>query len=190
MEQAMDWRIIEMMLTNANSTPHQFNGFDLLPRGWSLQNVVVCANLQEQIIESLASANQQITPHKIDEAVQEVKRTLDHPAWSPFKWLAAIALPSASRACKTLVQTQTKVGQARIACALERYRLAHGEYPETLAPLVPQFMDKIPNDVVGGHPPHYRRNPDGTFLLYSIGWSEQDHGGRTNLDLVWPEAQK
>jgi hypothetical protein len=79
----------------------------------------------------------------------------------------------------TLAHNQTKVNQARMACALERYRLAHGEYPSTLEALTPQFMDKIPLDLIGGQPPHYRRTDDGKFLLYSIGWSETDHGGQS-----------
>ena len=66
---------------------------------------------------------------------------------------------------------------ARVACALERCRLAHGEFPESLNALVPQFIDKFPHDVIGGQPLHYRRTDDGQFVLYSIGWNEDDDGG-------------
>jgi hypothetical protein len=44
------------------------------------------------------------------------------------------------------------VDQARIACALERYRLANGKYPAALADLIPRFLDKIPADVITGKP--------------------------------------
>ena len=40
--------------------------------------------------------------------------------------------------------------EAQIVCALERYRLAHGEYPGTLDALSPQFIEKIPHDIIGG----------------------------------------
>jgi hypothetical protein len=73
------------------------------------------------------------------------------------------------------------VGLARTAVALERYRLAHGEYPETLDALAPQFIEKVPHDVVGGQPLHYRRTPDGQFVLYSVGWNETDDDGEVVL---------
>ena len=62
-------------------------------------------------------------------------------------------------------------------CALERYKLASGRYPETLDALVPQFIGKLPHDIIGGKPLHYRRTGDGKFVLYSIGWNEKDDGG-------------
>ena len=64
-----------------------------------------------------------------------------------------------------------------MAIALERYRLAHGEYPESLDALAPQFMEKIPHDIINGQPLHYRRTSDGQFVLYSVGWNETDDGG-------------
>jgi hypothetical protein len=66
---------------------------------------------------------------------------------------------------------------ARTAIALERYRLAHGEYPGSLDALAPQFMEKVPHDIIGGQPLHYRRTNDGQFVLYSVGWNETDDGG-------------
>jgi len=73
---------------------------------------------------------------------------------------------------------QSSIDLARIACALERYRLAHGQYPETLDALAPQFIGKLPHDIINGQPLHYRRTDDGKFLLYSVGWNETDDGGQ------------
>ena len=92
---------------------------------------------------------------------------------------------------------QNSINMARVACALERYRLAHNEYPETLDALAPQFLAQIPHDVIGGKPLHYSRKDGGKFLLYSIGWNETDDGGQIGLkdtgyadntkgDWVWP----
>jgi hypothetical protein len=61
---------------------------------------------------------------------------------------------------------------------LERYRLAHGEYPETLDALAPQFIEKVPHDIINGKPLHYRRTDDGKFVLYSVGWNGTDDGGQ------------
>ena len=68
--------------------------------------------------------------------------------------------------------------------------MAHGEYPETLDALVPQFVEKLPHDIIGGQPLHYRRTDppsqssgaaSGKFLLYSVGWNEKDDGGQVVL---------
>jgi hypothetical protein len=68
---------------------------------------------------------------------------------------------------------------------LERYRVAHSAYPEILDALVPQYLDKIPLDLIGGQPLHYRRTNEGKFLLYSIGWNEKDDGGKPGSDDDW-----
>jgi hypothetical protein len=96
-----------------------------------------------------------------------------------------MANPNMSRAIRTTAQNQTLVHEALIACALECYRVAHNAYPENLDALVPQYLDKIPFDLLGGQPLHYRRADDGKFLLYSIGWDETGDGSKPLSDWVW-----
>ena len=84
------------------------------------------------------------------------------------------ALGSWARKC---AYAQSSVDLARVAIALERYRLAHGEFPESLDALAPKFMEKIPHDIINGQPLHYRRTSDGQFVLYSVGWNETDDDG-------------
>ena len=114
---------------------------------------------------------------------------------------ATAAIPNFTKAWLTTAHHQTLVNEAQIACALERYHLAHSEYPETLDVLIPQFIKKIPHDIIGGEPFHYRRTDDGKFLLYSVGWNETDDGGqvilakdgsvdRENGDWVWQYPMK
>ena len=52
---------------------------------------------------------------------------------------------------------------------------------ETLAALEPQFIAKLPHDVMNGQPLKYRRMADGSFILYSVGWNETDDGGEVAL---------
>jgi hypothetical protein len=134
-------------------------------------------------------ANDTVAPRKFEAASREVNNFFRHK--SPFKLLAAIAVPNFTKAEQTTAHNQTLVNEAQIACALERYQLAHGEYPETLDVLVPQFIEKLPHDIIGGQPLIYRPTADGKFLLYSIGWNEKDDGGKsggndfTRGDWVW-----
>jgi hypothetical protein len=105
-------------------------------------------------------------------------------------------MPNFVKAIQRFALNQTSATEAAIACAMERYRLAHGEYPETLNALTPRFIAKLPHDAVG-QPFKYRRTDDGKFLLYSVGWNETDDGGKatfdqngflesTSPDWVWP----
>jgi hypothetical protein len=82
------------------------------------------------------------------------------------------------------MQTLTDAG--RTACALERYRLANGKLPENLDLLLPHFSDSVPHDVIDGKPLRYQLKPDGTYLLYSVGWNETDDGGQ----IAWNRKKK
>ncbi|HEX5400134.1 MAG TPA: hypothetical protein VFY06_13900 [Verrucomicrobiae bacterium] len=63
------------------------------------------------------------------------------------------------------------------AIALKRYELRHHQFPDTLSELVPDFLKVVPTDYMNGQPLHYRRNGNGTFLLYSVGENGKDDGG-------------
>jgi len=148
------------------------------PRGWIYQNMVNVAMLQQKPLEGFDLAHDTISPVKIAEAAREID-AFDESArtFRPYKLLAAIAIPNFIRAYSTTAHNQTMVNEAQIAFAQERYHLAHGEYPATLDALAPQFIEKLPHDIIGGQPLHYRRTDDGKFLLYSVGWNETDDGG-------------
>jgi hypothetical protein len=90
------------------------------------------------------------------------------------------------------------------AIALKRFQLKHGNYPETLSALVPEFLASVPLDPMAGRPLSFRRNANGTFLLYSAGENGMDDGGDPSLppefaaesqywqnpkarDWVWPQ---
>jgi len=87
---------------------------------------------------------------------------------------------------------QTGVNQTMLACALEHYRQAHGQYPETLNMLTTQFLGTISHDPISGGQLHYRRTADGQFVLYSVGPNEKDDRGieRNEVDWVWRYPSK
>ncbi|MGA2557028.1 MAG: hypothetical protein ABSG04_12220 [Verrucomicrobiota bacterium] len=101
--------------------------------------------------------------------------------------MARQLLPALRNVPAKAATAQTAASQAVLACALERCRLANGQFPETLTALTPQFIAHPPNDVITGQPFKYRRTDDGQFLLYSVGWNEKDDGGvpgKTLFDLT------
>jgi hypothetical protein len=163
------------------------------PRGWLEQNMVVHARLGYQFFSGLDVTNQTVSPRAIDEAGRALQRNSGRS--SPYRFLTDAFMPNWVKAMQRFALNQTSVNEAAVACALERYRLAHGEYPETLNALTPQFISKLPHDVVGGQPLKYRRTDDKQFRLYSVGWNETDDGGLgvagsvEKGDWTWPPVK-
>jgi hypothetical protein len=146
-----------------------------IPRGWRYQNMVTEALFKQELIDSMDLSNGLISPEKANRYGRD--NDLEFKDLSPVNFLASLFGGNGSRSVSTTAHNQTAVNQASVACALERYRLALGQYPDALEALVPRFLEKLPRDLIGGQPLKYRRDTDGTFLLYSIGWNEKDDGG-------------
>jgi hypothetical protein len=185
-ERAWRWRVLE------NGPPIQFekNPFvKMLPRGWTDQNIVVCANLFTNVIASVDPAGQIILPEKVIAGTREVESLSSHRSF--YNCLAIVMIPNFTPAVLSTAHCQTRANQVLVALALERYRMAHGAYPDTLDALKPRFIATIPHDIIGGHPLHFHRADDGAFALYSVGWNGRDDGGLRGRsdednDWVWP----
>jgi len=94
----------------------------------------------------------------------------------------ARALHALSGSILKTLHAQVAVDEAITACALERYRLANGQYPESLDQLAPIYLNEIPHDKASGEAFHYKVKKDGKFLLYSIGNKGKDNGGEIVLN--------
>ena len=81
------------------------------------------------------------------------------------------------RAVERTLRTEDQRRLVVTAIALKRFQLEHGQWPETLAELSPEFLPSVPIDPYDGKPLKYHSNPDGTFLLYSVGEDGVDDGG-------------
>jgi hypothetical protein len=171
----------------------------LAPRGWLHQNMTSIGTLHQMGMDGFDPTNHVVLPQKVDSTAREAEKNFGH--FSPFTLLAANVVPNFLRAWQRLAQNQTLANEALVVCALERHHLAHGRYPETLTALVPQFLDKLPPDLIGGQPLKYHRTDNGQFVLYSIGWNEKDDGGAAGgsragpfdqnaPDWVWPYREK
>ena len=152
----------------------------LIPSGWFYQNELRCGRFMVKWYVPLADQEQRIiSPTSVRRADAALASEISHR--NPFNVIEGMFIPALSGAVRKFALGQVNVYLARVACALERYRIAHGSYPESLALLAPQWMETIPHDVINGQPLHYERTPDGRFLLYSVGWNETDDGGKVAL---------
>jgi hypothetical protein len=159
------------------------------PRGWVYQNMCAMAIRAPLILGIFDVPNNQILPRRAEDIRNQIETTFS--AFPPYTFLAQEATPNFVKASQTTARNQTLANEAFVACVLERYRLAHGQYPENPEALVPQFAEKLPHDIVGGQPLKYHRTADGQFVLYSLGWNEKDDGGvpgktAAESDWVWP----
>ena len=84
----------------------------------------------------------------------------------------------------------TRAQQLVTECALARYRQQHGGLPASLEALVPEFLDRVPHDVMDGQPLRYRRTDEGGCLIWSIGENRIDDGGDPNLPDGPPSHRK
>jgi hypothetical protein len=124
---------------------------------------------------------------------KEEHDALEH---SPFHrilyMLVTLANTGVETAFEKTAECQTQVDQSLIACALERFRFAHGSYPALLDTLAPEYLIKLPNSPITGKAMNYSLNADGTFLLCSPGWDLKSLGGKPGEftgegDIVWDQ---
>jgi hypothetical protein len=108
--------------------------------------------------------------------------------------VSKITIPNVVNALRVAVQNETKRRLAITAIALKRYELRHGHPPPNLSALTPELLGQVLIDPMSGGPLCYRLNPDGTFVLYSVGEDGKDDGGKGGMDFwsgpdaVWPAA--
>lgn len=148
----------------------------LAPASFFYRNELTIAQMHEQWTLPLVDLqNRTVSAKTVRENQAAGEKELQH-GW-PYNVLARMIFPALNKCIVKFVRAQLSLDLARTAIALERYRLAHGEYPESLDALEPQLIEKVPHDIIGGQPLHYRRTNDGQFVLYSVGWNETDDGG-------------
>jgi len=171
---------------------YRFPWLKWVPHGWVYQNMVTTLKMDDKQRDGFDFESGIILPNKIESSQVEIRNALKHS--SPYNFFVVMidADPHFLKGWQTTAHNQTLANEAQIACGLEHYHLAHGEYPETLDALAPQFIEKIPHDIIGGEQLHYHPKNDGKFLLYSVGWNETDDGGASGTlqnvnqgDWVW-----
>ena len=181
-----------------NGEPHGFLGIDfvcyLAPSGWFHQNQIRFVEFYlEQCVPVVNAEKREVSPAAAKNAQAHLDEVTAHP--TPYNALQSLFFQPVRKyifdknaSADRFARAQASVDLARVGVALERYKLAHGAYPESLDALAPQFLQKIPRDVIGGQPLKYRRTND-RFVLYSIGWNEKDDGGVVALDLSGPSDE-
>jgi hypothetical protein len=178
----LDWHLFANQFTSIK-IPHF-----LLPDGWVYRNQLSFARSFEELVLPVIDGPERVYPAKASANMTILKKEYGgDDCFSPDKFLIKRYLLLENKeyalfeSVRSLALGQTHVNEAMVACALERYRLANGQFPETLNAISPQYLEKIPLDLITGEPLKYRRTGDGQFVLYSVGWNEKDDGGTVEM---------
>jgi hypothetical protein len=151
-----------------------------MPRGWFERNKVFYVENMRQL--GLPRADASVGHINSEDWRRRCAQLLARTAKpGPYSFLAAPLSTIQPDLSMRFIKTEALLRLARTACALERYRLAHGQYPESLMSLAPQFIAVVPDDVIDGGELMYRRTDNDRFVLYSIGWNGKDDGGEIAL---------
>ena len=153
----------------------------LYPDGWVFQNMVKASEYYDMVLRPYQAGTKTKPVTSIPQRKLGGQWLNSIGANSGLKQLYYIFVGHlivndiAERDC---LATHTMLQQARLACALERFRQAKGAFPAELGALVPDYLPAMPVDVCDGNPLRYRRNGDGSYDLWSIGWDRKDDGGK------------
>jgi hypothetical protein len=155
----------------------------VMPRGWFYFEMInICRGFELNLAPYPEwRAGRLDTRGFLSALEQENELLKDLKPWKAFfehRLLVGLMLPATGRAWHKSLMAQARSDLAGTACALERCRLADGQYPETLAALVPRFTQKVPTDIMSGQPLIYRREGPQAYVLYSVGKNLVDDGGR------------
>ena len=117
----------------------------------------------------------QLPPHERLEAVDVIEENIEKI--SRIHIYTHLFLPGFSRCTTIDVRIAAQLRTARTGLAVQRYRLAAGKIPDSLAELVPTYLDAVPKDPFDGKELRYKRLETG-FVVYSIGEDGNDDGGK------------
>jgi len=150
----------------------------LVPRGWTYLDQLNTQRIHEKYATYAFDISKRIiSPTKERQGYENLKTEIGpNPLLKHTYVCKMFFTPGFNFGTKT-AYAQTLVDEATIACALERFRLANGHYPERLEALTPKYMAKLPHDIINGEPLKYRLDAKGQYILYSIGWDEKDNNG-------------
>jgi len=183
------WRVMNNVGVTGEAKDTQYSLQSVLlsvcPRGWYyLEEVNYSRMFQDYLLPTVDVAGHRVSPDACRRADERVAAMHNNPLSVlvlRHQFFSGFLLPALSRAVQKFAFGQAGADAAGLACALERYRLAHGQFPESLGALVPEFITRLPHDVINGQPLNYRRTADGQYLLYSVGWNETDDHGVLGL---------
>jgi hypothetical protein len=138
--------------------------------GLADRGAIIYIDLMSRYIEAT-----KLPAHERVEAANAVNTKFEET--SGIHVIPRIIMPAFSRVAIIDVRAAARLRTARAGLAVQRYRLAAGKLPDTLADLMPTYLDTVPKDPFDGKELRYKKLETG-FVVYSIGKDGNDDGGK------------
>lgn len=151
--------------------------------------VVADRAVTEAAFDRLICAARQDSELPVWRFENRAERVAEAYATGSNRWrypLVALFGPAYGKAILQRHWSRTGVDAAALAVALERYRRAHGAWPETLAALVPNDLAQLPLDPYTGTPLHYAVRESGP-VVWSVGPDRVNDAARS-IDSSMPSG--
>jgi hypothetical protein len=160
-------------------------------RGWVRQNEITVVSQYDlwSSVQRLWLDGDMTSP----DAVIELKNEVLTARPIAYRFLADYLLQDRFVASMTVADRLVAISRmAVLSCALERFHIEKGKYPDSLDDLKSEFLPTLPLDPCNGMQFVYKSTQDGRYSLYSVGPDGEDDGGvsssgqSSNFDWVWP----
>ncbi len=167
--------------------PRQAIGETMWRSSWSYADELYSLHSQQIILETLRTMQTNRSQfYKADSDAMTAQLTtlgVNHAQGTVFRMMKIPDLGDVfgdwgfSKTILKLLRVETARRVVVTAIALKRFQLQHGKLPDALGELTPEFLPTVPIDPFDGKPLKYQPDPDGTYLLYSVGPDGKDDGG-------------
>jgi hypothetical protein len=206
MERAQIFELFESSRTNGLKQARSQLAF-AAPGGPSVKAVFEEYVLDRFWLVAWAEQDELFYPEDMQRFLDEIRNARQHKSWTrlsgelsstysqieprlnsigSFRFpLSGMTIGNWSRAYEIVMRQETQRSLVIAAIALKRSQLRYGRFPPNLESLAPEFLASVPLDYMNGRPLRYRLEPDGLFVLYSVGLDGKDDGGDPGPAVAW-----
>lgn len=163
-------------------------GLKCLPTGCYHQNI---RHREKVALETIIAPRGRLSTRLIVADIDALRDALADPSSSPYALGVVEFLNVNIKMGERILGHQTGQDLMLVAIALERFRIAKGAYPKSLARLVPDFLPTVPIDRFEiGNVVRYARTPNGRYKIWASNVDRDDDGGGPGKawdeeDAVW-----
>lgn len=171
---------------NGDRKPHPWLTYGL-PHGWAQKAALNMATYFENIAEA-AQENAALNDARLTRQPNDVTKEFDRLVLGrSTRDSQQVEVVGWEKVWPRFWRANVHMDLALVACALERYRLKHGSFPQRLDRLVPEHLNLVTKDRVDGAQIRYVLSAGGSFALYSTGANGRDESGRLPAPKEGPE---
>jgi hypothetical protein len=133
----------------------------------------------EQVYDRLVEAAKM--PYYASRDAKELEQITNSIPW--YYKMAGALVPNINATLLKRATLEAIYDTARIGIGCKIYRNLHEDFPEDLAELSPDILEKLPVDPFTGDPFIYKKQDSG-FIVYSVGSNLKDELGRGTWEIT------